>query len=177
MPVGLPPKNKLPAKKRAAVKALYERGVAVSAIADKQGVSRRTVADWAKQGGWTRPADRAAAAGGSGSGPAGGDGGDQLRAVVVDPDSIDVDRILAETIHDLRAAMGASQKNYDYRPLSNLAMAIFKALDTWERRHPLTPAALAKMAIEMNTSPYEFQDELLKQWNLHHGGKNSKPED
>jgi len=178
MPAGLPPANKLPPKKRTQAKSLYERGLAVTAIADKLSISRRTVSDWAKAGGWTRPADRAAAAGGgSGSGPAGdgGDGGDQ-RAVVV-ADDIDVDQILAETIMDLRSAMTASQKNYDYRPLSNLAMAIFKALDTWAARHPLTPAALAKMAIEMNTSPYEFQDELLKQWNLHHGGKNSKPED
>jgi len=172
MPRGLPPANKLPPKKRTQAKSLYERGLALTAIADQLSISRRTVSDWAKSGGWTRPADRAAAAGGSG--PAGGDGGDQR--AVIDPDTIDVDLILAATIMDLRAAMVATQKNYDYRPLSNLAMAIFKALDTWAARHPLTPAALAKMAIEMNTSPYEFQDELLKQWNLHHGGKNSKPE-
>jgi len=172
MPRGLPPANKLPPKKRTQAKSLYERGLALTAIADQLSISRRTVSDWAKSGGWTRPADRAAAAGGSG--PAGGDGGDQR--AVIDPDTIDVDLILAATIMDLRAAMVATQKNYDYRPLSNLAMAIFKALDTWAARHPVTPAALAKMAIEMNTSPYEFQDELLKQWNLHHGGKNSKPE-
>ena len=173
MPLGKPPANKLPTKKRAAVKRMFERGVSVAGIAEAHGVDRKTVYTWAKSGGWTRPQDKAQ--GGSGSGPAGGDGGDQR--AVIDPDTIDVDLILAATIMDLRAAMVATQKNYDYRPLSNLAMAIFKALDTWAARHPLTPAALAKMAIEMNTSPYEFQDELLKQWNLHHGGKNSKPED
>jgi len=89
---------------------------------------------------------------------------------VVVADDIDVDRILAETIHDLRSAMTASQKNYDYRPLSNLAMAIVKCLDTWAARHPVTPAQLAQLALQMSTTPEDFQDELFKAWRLGNGG-------
>ena len=166
MPLGKPPANKLPTKKRAAVKRMFERGVGVQAIADAHGVDRKTVYTWAKAGGWQRP-------GGGNQTDQGDqgdhDGGDQAIRTAVDPDSIDIDRILAETIMDLRAAITATQKVNDYRPISNLAMAVFRGIEAWERRHPLTPADLARLAIEMNTSPEDFQRELMEQWRLNNG--------
>jgi len=176
MPRGLPPANKLPPKKRTQAKSLYERGLALTAIADQLSISRRTVSDWAKQGGWTRPADRAAAAGGSGSGPAGGDGGDQLRAVV-DGGPIIVDDILAETLHNLRAAMDATLKNFDYRPVPNLATSIVKTLEAWERRHPASPAALAMLAVEMGMKPRQFMESVVEAWRLNSNGDNCELED
>jgi len=181
MPAGLPPKNKLPAKKRTATKAMYERGMAVTAIADKQGISRRTVTDWAKQGGWQRPADRAAAeasaAGGTGGGGDGasGDQGDSAGKRTAGPP--DIDQILAETIADLRSAMTATQKNYDFRPLSNLAMAVLKCLEAWERRHPASPAALAMLAIEMGMKPRVFMEAVAEAWRLNSNGDNCEFED
>ncbi len=161
MPLGKPPPNKIPASKRSKVKRLYERGVAVSAIADSCAVSRRTVADWAKAGNWTRPGNQGDQ----------GDQGDQVTTrAAITPDSIDVDVILAETIMDLRAAMTAAQRTNDYRPVSNIAGAIVKCLEVWERRHPASPAALAKLALEMNTTPEEFQYALAEQWRLINNG-------
>lgn len=155
---------------------MYERGMAVTAIAEKQGISRRTVADWAKAGGWTRPADRAAAAadGAGGSGGDHGDHGDQSRRVAGPPD---VDLILAETIADLRTAMDASLKNFDYRPIPNLATSIVKTLEAWEKRHPASPAALAQLAIEMGMKPRVFMEAVVEAWRLNSNGEDCQLED
>jgi len=172
MPLGKPPANKLPTKKRVAVKRMFERGVSVAGIAEAHGVDRKTVYTWAKAGGWTRPADRAQAT------PAGGDGGDggDQRAVV-DGGPIIVDDILAETLHNLRAAMDASLKNFDYRPVPNLATSIVKTLEAWERRHPASPAALAMLAVEMGLKPRQFMEAVVEQWRLKGGGQDCEFED
>jgi hypothetical protein len=180
-----PPANKHTAKKRAAVKADYELGVAVATIARSHSVDRGTIYAWAKANDWKRPEppeppeiDKFAppspstirpkpgasgAAGGSGGGgdqTAGGGGGP---AAAGPPD---VDMVLMTTISNLSRAIAASMAGRDYRPVAQLAQALIKALETWDKRHPLTAADLADLAVAMRIKPQDFIEALSAAWGV-----------
>ena len=180
-----PPANKHTAKKRAAVKADYELGVAVATIARSHSVDRGTIYAWAKASGWERPEPPeddtinqfqpptvatirpkpgAGAAGGSGGGgggddhPAGGGGGPAGPP--------DVDAVLMVTISNLSRAIAASMAGRDYRPVAQLSQALVKALEVWDKRHPLTAADLADLAVAMKIRPEVFVKALGEAWGL-----------
>ncbi len=131
--------------------------MAVTDIATSTGVDRTTVYAWARAGNWERPQPE----------PEGQADTEGTREIDATPP--DVDLILAETIADLRRGLALAIRHQETRTLPNLATAIVKVLEAWERRHPATPAALAMLAIEMNTSPEDFQRELMEQWRLNNG--------
>ncbi len=173
-----PPTNKHTAKKRAEVKADYEAGVAVATIARSHGVDRGTIYAWAKASDWQRPQppeddaiDKFAptttstirpkpGAGGSGSGdqPAGGG-----PAPAGPPD---VDAVLMTTISNLSRAIAASMAGRDFRPVAQLAQALIKALETWDKRHPLSAADLADLAVAMRVKPQDFIEALGEAWGV-----------
>ncbi len=173
-----PPTNKHTAKKRAEVKADYEAGVAVATIARSHSVDRGTIYAWAKAGDWQRPEppespeiDKFApptvatirpkpGAGGSGSGdqPAGGG-----PAPAGPPD---VDMVLMTTISNLSRAIAASMAGRDYRPVAQLAQALVKSLETWDKRHPLSAADLADLAVAMRIKPQDFIEALSAAWGV-----------
>ncbi len=176
-----PPTNKHTAKKRAEVKQDFEAGVAVATIARSHSVDRGTIYAWAKAGDWQRPEppesdeiDKfapptvatirpkpgAGAAGGGGGGdqPAGGG-----PAPAGPPD---VDAVLMTTISNLSRAIAASMAGRDYRPVAQLAQALVKSLETWDKRHPLTAADLADLAVAMKVRPEAFIEALSAAWGV-----------
>ena len=176
-----PPTNKHTARKRAEVKADYCNGVAVATIARSHNVDRGTIYAWAKASGWERPAPLeddaietfqpptvatirpkpgAGAAGGGGGGdqPAGGG-----PAPAAPPD---VDAVLMVTISNLSRAVAASMAGRDYRPIAQLSQALVKALEMWDRRHPLTAADLADLAVQMKIRPQDFIEALGEAWGV-----------
>ena len=174
-----PPTNKHTARKRAEVKADYCNGVAVATIARSHSVDRGTIYAWAKAGDWQRPEPpespeidkfapptvptirpKPGAAGGSGS-------GDQTAGVGPAPAGPpDVDMVLMTTISNLSRAVAASMAGRDYRPVAQLAQALIKALETWDKRHPLTAADLADLAVQMKVRPEAFIEALSQAWGL-----------
>jgi len=173
-----PPTNKHSARKRAEVKADYEAGVAVATIARSHSVDRGTIYAWAKAGDWKRPEppesdeiDKFApptvatirpkpGAGGSGS-------GDQPAGVGPAPAGPpDVDAVLMTTIANLSRAIAASMAGRDYRPVAQLAQALVKSLETWDKRHPLTAADLADLAVAMKVRPEQFIEALSAAWGV-----------
>ncbi len=177
-----PPTNKHTAKKRAEVKADYCNGVAVATIARSHSVDRGTIYAWAKAGDWQRPQPPeddaieafqpptvatirpkpgAGAAGGGGGGdqPAGGG-----PAPAAGPP--DVDMVLMTTISNLSRAIAASMAGRDYRPVAQLAQALVKSLETWDRRHPIDAAGLADLAVQMKVRPEAFIEALSAAWGV-----------
>jgi hypothetical protein len=173
-----PPTNKHTAKKRSEVKQDFEAGVAVATIARSHSVDRGTIYAWAKAGDWQRPEppeppeiDKFApptvptirpkpGAGGSGS-------GDQPAGVGPAPAGPpDVDAVLMTTIANLSRAIAASMAGRDYRPVAQLAQALVKALETWDKRHPMTAADLADLAVAMKIRPEVFVKALGEAWGL-----------
>ena len=177
-----PPTNKHTARKRSEVKQDYEAGVAVATIARSHSVDRGTIYAWAKAGDWQRPQPPEddtinqfqppspstirpkPGAGGSGGGggdqPAGGGGGP---APAGPPD---VDLVLMVTISNLSRAVAASMAGRDYRPVAQLAQALIKALETWDKRHPMTAADLADLAVAMRVKPQDFIEALGEAWGV-----------
>ena len=176
-----PPTNKHTARKRAEVKADYEAGVAVATIARSHSVDRGTIYAWAKASAWERPEppeddaiDKfapprpstirpkpgAGAAGGGGGGdqPAGGG-----PAPAAPPD---VDAVLMVTISNLSRAVAASMAGRDYRPIAQLSQALVKALEMWDRRHPIDAAGLADLAVQMKVRPEAFIEALSAAWGV-----------
>ncbi len=172
-----PPTNKHTARKRAEVKADYCNGVAVATIARSHNVDRGTIYAWAKASGWERPEPpeddtinqfqpptvatirpKPGAAGGGGDQPAGGG-----PAPAGPPD---VDMVLMVTISNLSRAIAASMAGRDYRPVAQLAQALVKSLETWDKRHPLTAADLADLAVAMKIRPEVFVKALGEAWGL-----------
>ncbi len=177
-----PPTNKHTARKRAEVKADYEAGVAVATIARSHSVDRGTIYAWAKAGDWQRPEPPESdeinqfqppspstirprpGAGGSGSG---GGGGDQPAGVGPAPAGPpDVDAVLMTTISNLSRAIAASMAGRDYRPVAQLAQALVKALETWDKRHPIDAAGLADLAVQMKVRPEAFIEALSAAWGV-----------
>ena len=178
-PRGRAPTNKHTTKTRCLVKADFEAGVAVSVIARSHKVDRCTVYAWAKAGDWQRPQPpeddaidkfapptvptirpKPGAAGGGG-------GGDQPAGVGPAPAGPpDVDMVLMVTISNLSRAIAASMAGRDYRPVAQLAQALVKSLETWDRRHPLTAADLADLAVQMKIRPEVFVKALGEAWGL-----------
>ncbi len=186
-PRGRAPTNKHTTKTRCLVKADFEAGVAVSVIARSHKVDRCTVYAWAKAGDWQRPQppeddaiDKFAppspstirpkpGAGGSGGGGggSGGGGGDQPAGGGGGPAGPpDVDAVLMTTIANLSRAIAASMASRDYRPVAQLAQALVKSLETWDKRHPLTAADLADLAVQMKVRPEAFIEALSQAWGL-----------
>ena len=183
-PRGRAPTNKHTTKTRCLVKADFEAGVAVSVIARSHKVDRCTVYAWAKAGDWQRPQppeDDAidkfapptvatirpkpgAAGGGGGDQPAGGGGGPAPAAAPAGPP--DVDAVLMVTISNLSRAIAASMAGRDYRPVAQLAQALIKALETWDKRHPMTAADLADLAVAMRVKPQDFIEALGEAWGV-----------
>jgi hypothetical protein len=54
----------------------------------------------------------------------------------------------------------------DYRPVAQLAQALIKALETWDRRHPMTAADLADLAVQMKVRPEQFIEALSAAWGV-----------
>ncbi len=177
-----PPTNKHTAKKRAEVKQDFEAGVAVATIARSHSVDRGTIYAWAKAGDWKRPeppesdeinqfqppaptvATIRPKPGASGGG---GGGGDQPAGVGPDPAGPpDVDMVLMTTISNLSRAIAASMAGRDYRPVAQLAQALVKALETWDRRHPIDAAGLADLAVQMKVRPEQFIEALSAAWGV-----------
>ena len=175
-----PPTNKHTARKRAEVKQDYELGVAVATIARSHSVDRGTIYAWAKASAWERPEppeddaiDKFApptvptirpkpGAGGSGGG-----GGDQPAGVGPAPAGPpDVDMVLMTTISNLSRAIAASMAGRDFRPVAQLAQALIKALETWDKRHPLSAADLADLAVAMRVKPQDFIEALGEAWGV-----------
>ena len=180
-----PPTNKHSARKRAEVKADYCNGVAVATIARSHGVDRGTIYAWAKASAWERPEppeddaiDKFAppspstirpkpGASGGGSGGSGGGSGDQPAGGGPAPAAPpDVDAVLMTTISNLSRAIAASMAGRDYRPVAQLAQALVKALETWDKRHPLTAADLADLAVAMRVKPQDFIEALSAAWGV-----------
>ncbi len=174
-----PPTNKHTARKRAEVKADYCNGVAVATIARSHSVDRGTIYAWAKAGDWQRPEppespeiDKFAPPtvptirpkpGASGS----GGGGDRPAGVGPAPAGPpDVDAVLMTTISNLSRAIAASMAGRDYRPVAQLAQALVKSLETWDKRHPLTAADLADLAVQMKVRPEQFIEALSQAWGV-----------
>ncbi len=180
-PRGRTPTNKHTTKTRCLVKADFEAGVAVAVIARSHKVDRCTIYKWAKDNDWKRPEppeddaiDKfapptvatirpkpgAGAAGGGGGGdqPAGGG-----PAPAGPPD---VDMVLMTTISNLSRAIAASMAGKDYRPVAQLAQALVKSLETWDKRHPMTAADLADLAVAMKVRPEVFVKALGEAWGL-----------
>ena len=173
-----PPTNKHTARKRAEVKADYEAGVAVATIARSHSVDRGTIYAWAKAGDWQRPEppeddaiDKFAPPSPStirpkpGAAGGGGGGGDQP-AGVGPAGPPDVDLVLMVTISNLSRAVAASMAGRDYRPVAQLAQALIKALETWDKRHPMTAADLADLAVAMRVKPQDFIEALGEAWGV-----------
>ena len=173
-----PPTNKHTARKRSEVKQDYEAGVAVATIARSHSVDRGTIYAWAKAGDWQRPeppeSDEinqfqppspstirpkpgASGSGGGGDQPAGGGG---------PAGPPDVDMVLMTTISNLSRAIAASMAGRDYRPVAQLAQALVKALETWDRRHPIDAAGLADLAVQMKVRPEQFIEALSQAWGV-----------
>ena len=174
-----PPTNKHTARKRSEVKQDYEAGVAVATIARSHSVDRGTIYAWAKAGDWQRPqppeddtinqfqppspSTIRPKPGASGS----GGGGDQPAGVgpaAAGPP--DVDMVLMTTISNLSRAVAASMAGRDYRPVAQLAQALIKALETWDKRHPMTAADLADLAVAMRVKPQDFIEALSAAWGV-----------
>jgi hypothetical protein len=47
-----------------------------------------------------------------------------------------------------------------------LAQALIKALETWDKRHPLTAADLADLAVQMKVRPEQFIEALSQAWGV-----------
>ena len=177
-----PPTNKHTARKRAEVKADYCNGVAVATIARSHSVDRGTIYAWAKAGDWQRPEppespeiDKFAPPtmptirpkpGAGGSGGSGGGGGDQPAGGGGPAGPPDVDMVLMTTISNLSRAIAASMAGRDYRPVAQLAQALVKALETWDRRHPIDAAGLADLAVQMKVRPEQFIEALSQAWGV-----------
>jgi len=174
-----PPTNKHTARKRSEVKQDYEAGVAVATIARSHSVDRGTIYAWAKAGDWQRPEPPESdeinqfqppspstirpKPGASGS----GGGGDQPAGVGPAPAGPpDVDMVLMTTISNLSRAVAASMAGRDYRPVAQLAQALIKALETWDKRHPMTAADLADLAVAMRVKPQDFIEALGEAWGV-----------
>ena len=176
-PRGRAPTNKHTTKTRCLVKADFEAGVAVSVIARSHKVDRCTVYAWAKAGDWQRPQPPeddtinqfqppspstirpkpgASGSGGGGDQPAGG-------GPAGPPD---VDMVLMTTISNLSRAIAASMAGRDYRPVAQLAQALVKSLETWDRRHPIDAAGLADLAVQMKVRPEAFIEALSAAWGV-----------
>lgn len=175
-----PPTNKHTARKRSEVKQDYEAGVAVATIARSHSVDRGTIYAWAKASDWKRPEPPeddtinqfapptvatirpkpgASGSGGGGDQPAGGG-----PAPAAGPP--DVDAVLMVTISNLSRAIAASMAGRDYRPVAQLAQALVKSLETWDKRHPLTAADLADLAVAMKIRPEVFVKALGEAWGV-----------
>jgi hypothetical protein len=70
------------------------------------------------------------------------------------------------TIANLSRAIAASMAGRDYRPVAQLAQALVKALETWDKRHPMTAADLADLAVAMKIRPEVFVKALGEAWGL-----------
>ena len=178
-PRGRAPTNKHTTKTRCLVKADFEAGVAVSVIARSHKVDRCTVYAWAKAGDWQRPEppeddaiDKfapptvATIRPKPGAGGSGGGGGDQPAGGGGPAGPPDVDMVLMTTIANLSRAIAASMASRDYRPVAQLAQALVKSLETWDKRHPLTAADLADLAVQMKVRPEAFIEALSQAWGL-----------
>jgi hypothetical protein len=77
-----------------------------------------------------------------------------------------VDLVLMTTISNLSRAIAASMAGRDYRPVAQLAQALVKSLETWDKRHPLTAADLADLAVAMKIRPEVFVKALGEAWGL-----------
>jgi hypothetical protein len=77
-----------------------------------------------------------------------------------------VDLVLMTTISNLSRAIAASMAGRDYRPVAQLAQALIKALETWDKRHPLTAADLADLAVAMRVKPQDFIEALSQAWGV-----------
>jgi len=186
-PRGRAPTNKHTTKTRCLVKADFEAGVAVSVIARSHKVDRCTVYAWAKAGDWQRPEppesdeiDKfapptvatirpkpGAGAAGGGGGGSGGGGGDQPAGGGPAPAAPpDVDAVLMVTISNLSRAIAASMAGRDYRPIAQLSQSLIKALETWDKRHPMTATDLADLAVAMRVKPQDFIEALSAAWGV-----------
>jgi hypothetical protein len=70
------------------------------------------------------------------------------------------------TISNLSRAIAASMAGRDFRPVAQLAQALVKSLETWDRRHPLTAADLADLAVQMKIRPQDFIEALGEAWGV-----------
>jgi hypothetical protein len=74
--------------------------------------------------------------------------------------------VLMTTISNLSRAIAASMAGRDYRPVAQLAQALVKALETWDRRHPIDAAGLADLAVQMKVRPEQFIEALSQAWGV-----------
>jgi hypothetical protein len=77
-----------------------------------------------------------------------------------------VDAVLMTTISNLSRAIAASMAGRDYRPVAQLAQALVKALETWDKRHPIDAAGLADLAVQMKVRPEAFIEALSAAWGV-----------
>jgi hypothetical protein len=70
------------------------------------------------------------------------------------------------TISNLSRAVAASMAGRDYRPIAQLSQALVKALEMWDRRHPIDAAGLADLAVAMRVKPQDFIEALGEAWGV-----------